>query len=322
MNRPQEEYDVTTVRSDTARVAISPTAAERPEPRFHLRDYAILLKPRVMSLVVFTALVGLLLAPTPADPLTAIIAVTCIALGAGAAGAINMWYDRDIDSVMQRTMNRPLPAGRLQPRTALVFGVTLACASVAAMAFLVNVAAAALLAVTIGYYVFIYTVWLKRRTPQNIVIGGASGALPPMIGWAAASGDIGWGAVALFMIIFLWTPPHSWALALFRKSDYDRAGVPMMPVVAGERSTRVQVLAYTCLLVPASFLPIATGISHWPYGVAAAVLGAMMLRHAWRVLRDDGMRTARTLFFFSIVYLFLIFTSLLLDRALATIPLV
>ena len=240
----------------------SPAVPRRaPEPRFHLRDYAILLKPRVMSLVVFTALVGMLLAPGQIDPLVGLTAIACIALGAGASGAINMWYDRDIDSVMQRTMNRPLPAGRLQPRAALLLGTTLATVSVAAMAMLVNLTAAALLAVTIIYYVFVYTVWLKRRTPQNIVIGGASGAFPPMIGWAAASGDLGWGALALFAIIFLWTPPHSWALALFRKQDYDRAGVPMMPVVAGERSTRAQVLAYTCILVPATFLPMLIGTS-------------------------------------------------------------
>ena len=188
-----------------------------------------------------------------------------------------MWYDRDIDSVMQRTMNRPLPAGRLQPGAALLLGIALACASVGGMAMFVNSAAAALLAVTIAYYVFVYTVWLKRRTPQNIVIGGASGAFPPMIGWAAATGDVGWGALALFVIIFLWTPPHSWALALFRKGDYDRAGVPMMPVVAGERSTRAQILAYTCTLVPATFLPVAIGTSGWLYGSAAAVLGTGML---------------------------------------------
>ncbi|HYN38751.1 MAG TPA: heme o synthase [Rhodospirillales bacterium] len=308
---------MTPVRTDTAPVVIAGHTAAPPEPRFHLRDYAILLKPRVMSLVVFTALVGLMLAPAAVDPLTGLIAVVCIAVGAGAAGAINMWYDRDIDSVMQRTMNRPLPAGRLQPRVALLLGVSLATLSVAAMAVLINTVAAGLLALTVAYYVFIYTIWLKRRTPQNIVIGGASGALPPMIGWAAATGDIGWGAIALFAIIFLWTPPHSWALALFRKGDYDRAGVPMMPVVAGERATRLQILAYTCILVPATFLPVAIGTSGWLYAAAAGLLGALLLRHSWRVYRDDGMATARALFFFSIVYLFLIFSALLLDRAMA-----
>jgi protoheme IX farnesyltransferase len=310
---------VSTVRSEIATAVVAGAAATRPEPRFHLRDYAVLLKPRVMSLVVFTALVGMLLAPAPINPLVGLAAIACIALGAGASGAVNMWYDRDIDGVMQRTMNRPLPAGRLQPRAALLLGITLACASVGAMAMLVNLTAAVLLAVTIAYYVFIYTVWLKRRTPQNIVIGGASGAFPPMIGWAAATGDVGWGALALFAIIFLWTPPHSWALALFRKGDYDRAGVPMMPVVAGERSTRAQILAYTCALVPVTFLPIAIGTSTWLYGLAAAVLGAGMLRHALRVYRDDGVRSARTLFFFSILYLFLVFAALLLDRALTVL---
>ena len=306
------------VRLDTAPAIIARPAEAAPEPRFHLRDYAILLKPRVMSLVVFTGLVGLLLAPVPTSFITGAIAVACIAVGAGAAGAINMWYDRDIDSVMQRTMNRPLPAGRLRPQAALLLGATLAVASVAVMASLVNSVAATLLALTVAYYVFVYTIWLKRRTPQNIVIGGASGALPPMIGWAAASGEVGWGAVALFAIIFLWTPPHSWALALFRKGDYDRAGVPMMPVVAGDRATRVQILGYSAILVPATFLPVLTGTSTWLYGAAAAVLGALFLRHAWRVYRDNGIRTARALFLFSILYLFLIFSALLLDRALAT----
>ncbi len=295
----------------------SKPASPAAEPRFSVKDYAILLKPRVMTLVVFTAFVGMLLAPAPMDPLVAVVAVTCIALGAGAAGAINMWYDRDIDRVMQRTMNRPLPAGRLKPAAALVLGCSLAAGAVATMAAAVNTTAAGLLALTVAYYVLIYTVWLKRRTPQNIVIGGASGALPPVIGWAAATGDIGWGAVALFAIIFLWTPPHSWALALFRRQDYDRAGVPMLPVVAGDRATRRQMLAYTLVLVPASLVPVALGIAGTLYGVTAAVLGAFMLGHAVRVVRDDGPRTARAMFFFSIVYLFAIFVGLLADRALA-----
>lgn len=297
------------------------TAAGRPvdEPRFRVQDYALLLKPRVMSLVVFTGCVGMLLAPAPVDLETALIAVLCIALGAGSAGAINMWYDRDIDRVMTRTMHRPLPAGRLQPRTALVFGSALAIASVAAMALAVNAVAAALLALTIVYYVFIYTVWLKRRTPQNIVIGGASGALPPMIGWAAATGDVGLGALILFAIIFLWTPPHSWALALFRKGDYDRAGVPMMPVVAGEAATRRQILAYTVLLVPVTMLPVAVGMSGLLYGVIAGILGAVFLHHAVRVARGDDMEAPKALFLFSILYLFLIFASLVGDRALASL---
>jgi protoheme IX farnesyltransferase len=200
-----------------------------------------------------------------------------------------------------------------------VFGVTLAVASVAAMALLVNTVAAGLLALTILYYVFIYTVWLKRRTPQNIVIGGASGALPPIIGWAAATGDVGWGAVALFAIIFLWTPPHSWALALFRRGDYDRAGVPMLPVVAGERATRNQILIYSCVLVPVTLVPVAIGMSGVFYGVAALVLGAGLLRKAVAMWRADDSAGARPLFFFTIMYLFLIFAALLADRALQSL---
>ncbi len=272
-----------------------------------------------MSLVIFTALVGMILAPGTPNPVTAAIAILSIGLGAGAAGAINMWYDRDIDSVMLRTMNRPLPAGRLRPGAALAFGVILAVVSVGIMGSAVNLTAAALLALTIGYYVFIYTIWLKRRTPQNIVIGGASGALPPLIGWAVSSGDIGVGGIALFLIIFLWTPPHSWALALFRKGDYDRAGVPMMPVVAGERATRNQILAYTAILVPATFLPVALGMSGALYGAAALLLGAGLFHHAVRVWRDDGVTAARSMFFFTILYLFLIFVALLADRAATTL---
>lgn len=288
--------------------------ADRPEPRFRLRDYAILLKPRVMSLVVFTAMVGLVLAPGEPTLVVAIIAVLCIALGAGAAGAINMWYDRDIDRVMARTMNRPLPAGRMQPAQALAFGLSLAAASVAVMAVFVNAVAAGLLAITIVYYVLVYTIWLKRRTPQNIVIGGAAGAFPPAIGWAASSGEVGLGAVILFAIIFLWTPPHSWALALFRKSDYDRAGVPMLPVVAGEASTRRHILAYTCILVPATLLPFAAGLSGAVYAGAATGLGGWLLYHAIRVWRDSSTQSARAMFFFTILYLFLIFAALLVDR--------
>ena len=293
------------------------TENAQPEPQFRVRDYAVLLKPRVMSLVVFTAMVGLLLAPDPVAPWTAVIAVLCIAVGAGASGAINMWYDRDIDREMTRTRNRPIPAGRLRPIVALVFGSVLAATSIGVMSVTVNAVAGALLAVTIGYYVFIYTVWLKRRTPQNIVIGGAAGALPPMIGWAAASGDVGWGAVSLFLIIFLWTPPHSWALALFREGDYRRAGVPMMPVVAGVDATKRQILLYTGLLLPATALPVLVGMAGAVYGIAAAALAVAFAWHAVRLYRDSGVGPARPLFFFSILYLFLIFVALLADRALA-----
>lgn len=292
-------------------------ALTTPEPRFRVRDYAVLLKPRVMSLVVFTALVGLILAPAPLPPATAVIAITCIALGAGASGAVNMWYDRDIDAEMTRTRDRPLPSGRLQPAVALIFGATLAVLSIAVMAIAVNVVAALLLLLTIAYYVFIYTVWLKRRTPYNIVIGGAAGALPPMVGWAAVTGDISLGSLSLFAIIFLWTPPHSWALALFRRQDYDRAGVPMLPVVAGERETRRQILAYCILLVPVTLLPLVFGVAGVPYATAACVLGGFLLARAWRLWREESNTAARSLFLFSILYLFLIFVSLLADRSLA-----
>ena len=293
----------------------------RPEPRFQVGDYAVLLKPRVMSLVVFTAGVGLVLAPGAFEGAihwaTALAAILCIAIGAGAAGAINMWYDRDIDRHMRRTMNRPIPAGRMAPARALVFGCVLGAGSVVMMAVLVNTMAAALLAATILYYVFIYTVWLKRRTPQNIVIGGASGALPPVVGWAAVTGDIGLGAVALFMIIFLWTPPHSWALALFRRGDYANAGVPMMPVVAGVEETKRQMLLYTLLLVPVTLTPVLIGMSGVLYGIAATVLGVEFGRRVWRVWRvseSDQEHAAKRLFLFSILYLFLIFAALLIDR--------
>ena len=288
------------------------------EYRSRVQDYAILLKPRVMSLVVFTAACGLILAPGAIALETAIIAVICIAAGAGASGAINMWYDQDIDRLMRRTQNRPIPAGRMNPREALIFGTFLSVGSVLTMQVFVNFAAAALLAMTILYYVFIYTIWLKRRTPQNIVIGGASGAFPPMIGWAAVSGDIGIGAVALFAIIFLWTPPHSWALALFRRGDYAAADVPMMPVVAGEHETKRQILIYTVFLIAATMAPVVIGMSGAVYGIIAAGLGGEFWRRCWRVWKDEEAKekTAKPLFLFSIFYLFMIFVALLADRLL------
>ncbi len=285
--------------------------------RFRVADYATLAKPRVMSLVVFTAVVGMVLSPGAIDPLTAVIAVTCIAVGAGASGAINMWYDRDIDHVMRRTQNRPIPAGRMEAGRALIFGIALAVGSVTAMALMVNAVASALLGVTILYYVLLYTMWLKRRTTQNIVIGGAAGAFPPMIGWAAASAEIGLGAVVLFAIIFLWTPPHSWALALYRREDYARAGVPMMPVVAGARQTKLRIVIYSVLLVAATFLPVFIGMAGAIYGTAAGVLGAGFLYRAilvWRDPSETALMTARPLFFYSITYLFLIFVFLLAEH--------
>ncbi len=299
----------------TASLIGAPIAEVQPRTyRSRIADYAVILKPRVMSLVVFTALVGLLLAPGGIDPWTGIIAVACIAIGAGASGAINMWYDRDIDQLMARTMNRPIPAARMNPVEALVFGSVLAIGSVAVMALTVNLPAAALLALTILYYVFIYTMWLKRRTPQNIVIGGAAGAFPPMIGWAAVTGGIDAHSLALFAIIFLWTPPHSWALALFTNPDYARAGVPMLPVVAGEPETRRQIVIYSLLLVAASLAPVALGLSGLPYGLSATILGALFLLRAWTLKREATRQAARGLFVFSILYLFLIFATLLADR--------
>ena len=288
---------------------------ETSQPRFRLQDYALILKPRVMSLVVFTAFVGLLLAPGTIDPKTAFIAVICIAIGAGASGAINMWYDQDIDIVMIRTMHRPIPAGRMNPKEALFFGMALAILSVGIMAWMVNVPAAALLAITILYYVFIYTMWLKRRTPQNIVIGGAAGAFPPMIGWMAVTGDMSIGSMALFGIIFLWTPPHSWALALFRRGDYAAAGVPMMPVVAGETETKRQMLIYTVLMILSTLVTVMTGTSGLVYGITAVALGTEFWRRCWKLWKEDGVESARSLFFYSIFYLFAIFGVLAIDRA-------
>ncbi len=279
-------------------------------------DYVQILKPRVMSLVVFTGAVGLLLAPGHVHPFIAAVAILCIAIGAGASGAINMWYDRDIDAVMRRTASRPLPAGRMLPGEALGFGCALAVGSVALMGVAVNWAAAALLALTIAFYVFVYTMWLKRRTPQNIVIGGAAGALPPMIGWAAVTGDVGWGAIALFAIIFFWTPPHFWALSLYKAEEYAAAGIPMMPVVAGARETKKQMLLYTLVLWPVTAAPWLLGLSGLVYAVGAGGLSFLFTGAAIRVWRDDGERCPRQMFLFSLAYLFLIFVLLLVDRAL------
>ncbi len=287
-----------------------------------LADFVALLKPRVMSLVVFTGLVGVYLAPGGLHPVLAGVALLCIAVGAGAAGAINMWYERDIDALMRRTMDRPLPAGRMAPGEALGFGVVLAVGSVAVMGLALNWTAAALLALTIGFYVFVYTIWRKRRTAQNIVIGGAAGAFPPVIGWVAASGELGLGPLALFAIIFVWTPPHFWALALCRRDDYARAGIPMLPVVAGPRETRRQILIYAALLLPVSLAPVAVGLSGALYGAAALVLGVAFLAAAWRVRVEAGEAAeaaARRLFGFSILYLFLLFASLVADKAAGSV---
>jgi protoheme IX farnesyltransferase len=279
-------------------------------------DYFALLKPRVMSLVVFTGFAGLYLAPGEMHPVLAFTAILCIAVGAGASGAINMWYDRDIDARMARTRNRPIPAGQVEPGNALGLGITLAVGSVTVMGLAVNHVAAALLALTIAFYVLVYTMWLKRRTPQNIVIGGAAGAFPPMIGWSAATGDVSLAAVVLFAIIFMWTPPHFWALALYRSEDYARAGVPMLPVVAGIRRTKQQIVIYTILLFPVVLAPALLGFASAAYGIAAALLGALFVICALRVRADATTVAARQMFGFSIVYLFAIFAFLVADKGL------
>jgi protoheme IX farnesyltransferase len=288
-------------------------------------DWITLLKPRVILLVVFTGLVGLLVAPGALHPVLAFTAILCIALGAGAAGAINMWYDRDIDALMRRTARRPIPAGRIDPAEALGFGVTLALFSVVLMGLATNFAAAAGLAFSIGFYVLVYTMWLKRRTPQNIVIGGAAGAFPPAIGWLAMSGGLDVMPLLLFAIVFAWTPPHFWSLSLWAHGDYARAGVPMLPVVAGARETRRQIMLYTVLLVLLSVSPWALGYAGPFYGIAATVLGAGFLDRAWRVLHDrqdprgvslSGDAPARAAFRFSISYLFALFGALALDHFL------
>jgi protoheme IX farnesyltransferase len=278
-------------------------------------DYVALLKPRVMSLVVFSGFAGLYLAPGHIHPVLAAVAVLCIAVAAGAAGAINMWYDRDIDALMERTRSRPLPAGRMAPGEALGFGCVLAGASIMVMGLAINGAAAALLALTIGFYIFVYAMWLKRRTPHNIVIDGAAGAFPPLVGWAAVTGGIGLPALVLFALIFFWTPPHFWALSLYRTGDYARAGVPMMPVVAGPAETKKQMLLYTLLLWPLALAPTLLGVAGWVYGGAALILSFLFTGFAVRVLRDQGLRGARQMFGFSILYLFLLFALLVLDRA-------
>ena len=288
-----------------------------------VRDYIDLLKPRVMTLVVFTGWVGVLIAPVHLHPFKAALAVLEITLGSCAAGAINMWYERDLDALMARTRNRPLPAGRVAPDDALGLGVLLSIFSVLLMALSTNFVAAALLAAAILFYVFVYTVWLKRRTPQNIVIGGAAGAFPPMIGWAAATGDVSAVGIALFLLIFLWTPPHFWALALYRREDYRRAGVPMLPVVAGPRETKRQMLIYTLLLLPVSLAPTLLGAVGWVYGAVALALSLGFVGHAiavWRTADDEtAHRAARKMFRYSLIYLAALFAALPVDLVVSRI---
>jgi heme o synthase len=310
--------------ADLSRSAATKFDTARLEPSLaSVEDYFALMKPRVMSLVVFTALVGLMVAPVPIHPVIGFASLLCIAIGAGAAGALNMWYDADIDALMRRTVDRPIPAGRILPREALSFGVILAAGSVVVLGLVANWGAAALLAFTIFFYVVIYTIWLKRTTPQNIVIGGAAGAFPPMIGWAAATGGTGVEPFLLFLIIFFWTPPHFWALSLCRTEDYARAGIPMLPLVAGEDETRRQILFYSLLLVPVGAAPWLFGYVGPMFGVTAVVAGLLMVWLAWRV-RGPGdkrsrNRAAMQLFAFSILYLFVLFAALLVDNRLGVL---
>jgi protoheme IX farnesyltransferase len=283
-----------------------------------VEDYVALLKPRVMSLVVFTAIIGLLLAPGGINPVIGTIAILCIALGAGGSGALNMWYDADIDAIMSRTANRPIPAGRVTRGEALAVGLICSSFAVAILGLATNVAAAALLAFTIFFYAVVYTMLLKRSTPQNIVIGGAAGAFPPMIGWAAVTGDISLPSVVLFLIIFLWTPPHFWALALYKQGDYGAAGIPMLPNVAGEAATKLQILLYSLLLVAATFVPNVIHMSGWVYGAVAVLSGTSFLYLAWRLYRSTNTlsmkKIGRQLFLYSLSYLFVIFLALLVDH--------
>nr|WP_232449724.1 heme o synthase [Granulibacter bethesdensis] len=286
-------------------------------------DWVTLLKPRVMSLVVFTGLIGMLVAPGSLHPVLGAIAILCIAVATGASGAINMWYDRDIDAVMRRTKNRPIPAGRIEPGEALGYGIVLAVGSVLVMWLATNVVAAAVLAFAIFFYSVIYTMWLKRSTPQNIVIGGAAGAFPPVIGWAAVTGTIDLMPVMMFAIVFFWTPPHFWSLSLWAQMDYERAGVPMLPVVAGARKTRQHIMAYTVLLSVIAVLPWALGDTGRVYGLSAVVLSLGFLVQSWRVLRDKqdevGLSLtkdapARAAFKYSLIYLAVLFLALAVDR--------
>ena len=286
-----------------------------------LGDFVTLMKPRVMLLAVFTALVGLLIAPRHLDPLHAPIAIIAIAAGGGAAGVLNMWYESDIDAAMTRTAKRPIPRGKISRAEALLFGTALAGGAVATLGFALNVVAAALLAFAIVFYVVVYTMWLKRRTPQNIVIGGAAGALPPVIGWAAATGSVSLESLVLFLIIFLWTPPHFWALALNRSDEYARAGIPMLPVVAGRAATTRQILIYSALLVPATVLPWVLGFGGSTYAAAVVVCGTIFIGFTvqLRLSRATDTRPAQRVFAFSIFYLFVLFAALLtggsIDRA-------
>ncbi|MDZ4096247.1 MAG: heme o synthase [Paracoccaceae bacterium] len=302
---------------------MSDSRAFEQAPEAGFGDFVQLLKPRVMSLVVFTALVGLLVAPVSVHPVVALASILFIALGAGASGALNMWWDADIDAVMRRTMGRPVPAGRVTPGEALGFGAALSGIAVVMLALAANLLAAGLLAFTIFFYAVVYSMWLKRTTPQNIVIGGAAGAFPPMIGWVAATGSVSVEAVLMFMLIFMWTPPHFWALALFMKEDYSNAGVPMLTVTHGRKATRAHILVYTIALIPFAIGAGFTSIGGPVYLAVSVVLNAGFLLGAWRIWRRDEVqaeadayRVEKQVFRFSLYYLFLHFGAFLLEAAL------
>ena len=297
------------------------TVIEQNRADYHLPsvgDYFSLLKPRVMSLVIFTAIIGMIVAPGDIHPVIGFTAILCIAVAAGAAGCLNMWYEADLDAKMTRTANRAIPAGRIDRQSALHFGVALAVGSVLIMGLMVNIVAAGLLAMTILFYVIVYTMWLKRRTTQNIVIGGASGAFPPMVAWAAVTGDVSLESAALFAIIFMWTPPHFWALSLFSCKDYANAGIPMLPVISGEKETRKQILLYTFGLVPTTLLPLYMGYAGIFYGMTAALMGGMFIWLSYALYKnksssDEDSSSAKKVFYFSIFYLFLLFAVMGLE---------
>lgn len=287
-----------------------------PPSQASVQDYFALLKPKVMSLVIFTGLAGMLVAPglTDLHPVLAMTAILCLSINAGAAGAINMWFDRDIDAIMNRTKDRPIPTGRIAPEEALSFGIILSVFSVMMMGIALNWMAAGILAFANLFYVFIYTIWLKRSTSQNIVIGGAAGAFPPMIGWAAVTGDITLASITMFAIIFFWTPPHFWALALFANEDYKRAKVPMLPVTHGERHTKIQMLIYTLILTPIAISPYFLGVSGIYYAVSAALLSLFFIYTSIRVFMDNSYKSAKLMFGYSVFYLFAIFLALIIDK--------
>jgi protoheme IX farnesyltransferase len=295
---------------------VSTTSSVDIKTESEVSDFFALLKPRVMSLVVFIGFAGYWIAPDRASlhPFLALMGILSLALGAGASGAFNMWYERDIDSIMKRTQNRPLPLGKIAPDDALGFAIFMSILAVMMMTLSTNWVAASVLAVASLFYIFVYTVWLKRRTPQNIVIGGAAGAFPPMVGYAMVTGTVSLESIILFLIVFLWTPPHFWALALFANEDYKRANIPMMPVIAGEKSTKKQMLAYTLILFPVAMAPYFMGFAGVLYGAVAGLLGLFFIFTSIRVLRDETYKSAKLMFGFSVFYLFALFLALMLDH--------